>query len=372
MNIVNTGDIYRIYGDALKTYDKLPTGTYTVCFDKMSGFFLSSTKNIHVDEKIYGPHEIKVEKVMRTFDAVERNLGVILSGDKGIGKSICAKLIMQQSIESGKAVVLVNNYFPGIADFLASIEQDAVIVFDEFDKTFKYIRQSDDDEDSGSGGSGVQDEMLTLFDGIHQGKKLFVITCNKYRDLSEYLINRPGRFHYHFRFDYPTSIEIKDYLHDKLSECYWDQIEEVVTFAGKVNLNYDCLRAIAFELNMGVSFPNAIEDLNIIKEDPWESYIVSVILKDGTRLVNKDVTLNLFDDRDETVGFYSDTNGRKDIRIVFNPLDAEFNLEKGVYELSSKNAKTFTYKDGDWKEYSGQCASVILKKKSLPNIHYAV
>ena len=72
------------------------------------------------------------------------------------------------------------------------------------------------------------------------------------------MINRPGRFHYHFRFDYPTADEIEVYLRDKIDEKYYPEIKEVVNFSYKVKLNYDCLRAIAFELNSGEKFSEAI------------------------------------------------------------------------------------------------------------------
>ena len=36
MNVVHSGDTFQIYGDALKTYTKLPAGTYEVCFNKFS------------------------------------------------------------------------------------------------------------------------------------------------------------------------------------------------------------------------------------------------------------------------------------------------------------------------------------------------
>ena len=55
------------------------------------------------------------------------------------------------------------------------------------------------------------------------GKKLFLITCNEIRKLNDYLINRLSRFHYHFRFDYPSYKEIWEYLHDKLEEKYYPE-----------------------------------------------------------------------------------------------------------------------------------------------------
>ena len=130
-----------------------------------------------------------------------------------------------------------------------------MVLFDEFDKTFC---------NNDNNGISPQTLMLSLFDGISVGKKLFLITCNGIRKLNDYLINRPGRFHYHFRFDYPSYEEIQEYLQDKLEEKYYGEIEGVVAFSRKVNLNYDCLRAIAYEISNGQTFKEAIKDLNIV------------------------------------------------------------------------------------------------------------
>ena len=67
MNVVNTNNIYRIYNDSLKTYPKLPARAYQVNFDKQSGFYLSGYDEISIDEKIYGVHPEKVNKVLNSF-----------------------------------------------------------------------------------------------------------------------------------------------------------------------------------------------------------------------------------------------------------------------------------------------------------------
>ena len=89
-------------------------------------------------------------------------------------------------------VIIVDTYIPGLANFIEEIEQEVMVMFDEFDKTFGGVNKSD-------GMADPQTELLTLFDGLAQGKKLYVITCNNLNTLSDYLVNRPGRFHYHFR-----------------------------------------------------------------------------------------------------------------------------------------------------------------------------
>ena len=103
-----------------------------------------------------------------------------------------------------------------------------------------------------------------MFDGTAVSfRRLYIITCNDIYDLSNLLLNRPGRFHFHFRFKAPDKDEIVYYMKDKLDPAYYNEIDNVLNFAVKVPLNYDCLRAIAIELNTGETFSDIIDDLNI-------------------------------------------------------------------------------------------------------------
>lgn len=144
MKIVNTGIKYQIYDDSLRTFDSLPAATYCVRFSKLSGFYLESRPNMQVNETVYGPHESKVEKVIASYNAFTRSLGVILSGAKGIGKSMFARLLSTRAISAGLPVLIVDEAIPGIASYLESIDQEVMILFDEFDKTFAH--PSDDDK----------------------------------------------------------------------------------------------------------------------------------------------------------------------------------------------------------------------------------
>lgn len=86
MKAIKIGNRYEIYDNSLRTYDSLPAKVYTVCFDQMTGFYLNEHTDFNINEKIYGVHLAKVDKVITSFGKFERSLGVILSGDKGIGK----------------------------------------------------------------------------------------------------------------------------------------------------------------------------------------------------------------------------------------------------------------------------------------------
>ena len=325
MRVINTGNRYQIHDSSMRTFDILPTQTYNVCFSKQQGWFLPKyTDDISVTEKIYGVHINKVNKVLSAFSAFERNLGVILSGDKGIGKSLFSKILANQALLSGYPLLIVNTYIPGIADFIDSIDQECVVLFDEFDKTFA----------SCSGGPDPQAEMLTLFDGISQGKKLFVITCNQLNRLNDFLINRPGRFHYHFRFEYPSERETREYLQDKLSPEYWDEIEPVVAFSRKVNLNYDCLRAIAFELNAGDKFSDAIKDMNILNTEDYY-YIVKLYFENGYVMTRKNTCLDLFDD--ELSFNLKDAKGRNIVKAKFSGHDCKYDIYKHTNIVNAEN-----------------------------------
>ena len=326
MKIIKTGTTYKVYGEDLVVLDNLPAQVYKIGFGQFTGFFLEKQSDLEIKENtIYGVHEQKANKVLNRFQKVSKNLGVILSGDKGIGKSLFARILANKAIEHGIPVVLVDKYIPGIGDFINEIQNEIMVLFDEFDKTFKI-----DDDDP-------QAQMLSLFDGISNGKKLFVITCNKFSNLNEYLINRPGRFHFHFRFEYPTSDEIRNYLHDKLDSKYYSEIDKVINFSKKTKLNYDCLSAISIELNEGDSFEDAIRDLNIMNDfaSNKNMYNLKVHTKEGVVFSKSNVLLNLFKN-EQLSTWLMDNDGNDNISITFNPQNIYYDETKD-YFIAPKN-----------------------------------
>lgn len=271
MNVVNSGSRFQIYGEDVKTYRELPVGSYEVEFHKMIGFYLTSRPDLMVNEKIYGDHAVRADKVMRSYAHAERNFGIILSGQKGIGKSLFARVLANKAIDADMPVIVVSSYIPGIAGFISSIQQSCVVIFDEFEKTFAKTDEWD-----------PQTEMLSLFDGLDGGKKLFVVTCNDTSSLSSYMLNRPGRFHYHIKISNPTDVEIVEYMQDKLDKEYWNTIEQVVNFSHGVNMTYDFLRAIAFELNQGYSLKETLRDLNITDAESMK-FDITLVLNNGMK-----------------------------------------------------------------------------------------
>ena len=310
MNVVHAGGTYQIYGESLNTYDKLPVRTYEVVFSTMSGFFLTAHNDLIVqEEKIYGSIPMKVEKVLRGFSHTDRNFGVILSGRKGIGKSLFARLLSVRAKDYSLPLIIVSEYVPGIANFLSSIDQEVIVLFDEFEKTF-----AENDE------CNPQEEMLSLFDGIDGGKKLFVITCNEVHKLNSYLINRPGRFHYHFTLGAPDADEIREYLVDKLSVEYHSVIDKIVGFSNHADLTYDILRALAFDINLGYSFEETLADINVGK-DSSNSYSLTIRFVDGEVRTAKVDSFDFTSNRNTYVWLQSPTHpgsSKEILRIGFS------------------------------------------------------
>lgn len=340
MNIVQSGDTFQVFGESLQTYKKLPVGTYEINFSKMMGFYLSTHNDLVVsEEKIYGSTPKKVDKVLKSFSIVDRNFGVILSGKKGIGKSLFARQLAVKAKDYDLPLIIVDAYIPGIANFLSSIEQEVIVLFDEFEKTF-----ANNDEFK------PQEEMLSLFDGIDGGKKLFIVTCNEVRKLNSYLLNRPGRFHYHFILGNPNPDEIKEYMTDKLNPEYHYLIKKLISFSMNVDLTYDVLRAIAFEINNGFSFEETLMDLNISKEESI-SYKISVEFSDGHMRTIPKQYINLYSSDKEYLWFSAPKGGYKtNIRLTFMPSDITVNLDNA--EMILDPSKIDLYVDEDYFEMS--------------------
>ena len=312
MNIIKTGEYYRVFDDGIKVGRKLEAATYEVVFIRNEGFFLKAAKAPDVQgTTVYGRLNERIDKVLRSYRASTRNLGVILSGAKGIGKSLFAKLLSLKVIKEGIPVILVNEYFDGLPQFLASIDQKCMVLFDEFDKNF--FNPSRETEDHTS----VQDSFLTLFDGVYASNKLFVITANSLGRLSEFFVNRPGRFRYHIRFSYPDETEIRQFLSDKLGADAGSEIDEVVKFSTIVPLSYDCLTAIATELAMGESFESSLEILNIVNVTGSHYYSGLVRFESGEEVrVDWVGSRNFFDKTCDSCALQLELNALRGMRFA--------------------------------------------------------
>lgn len=320
---IETGGHVRVYDDAVRTHQIFPLGTYRVHFSSKEGFSLIKIDDLTVgDERVYGGRDRKVAKIFRSYALSERSLGVMLSGDKGIGKSLFLRMVAEAAREQGLPVVVVSEDHDGIVEFLDSLDE-CLIVFDEFEKIFPAGRRG------GSDSGNRQNQFLSLFDGLSAVKRIYCVTVNDVAEISTYLVNRPGRFHYHMRFDYPGPDEVRQYLLDQAPNAHPEEIENVALFSRRARLNYDHLRAIAFELQQPDSlFAEIVEDLNIKSIEP-STYRIEARFPDG-KVWSDEVEMNLFE-RGDVGRTFELRNATRSIFASFTPKDLIFEPDGGIY-----------------------------------------
>lgn len=282
MHFINTGNSFYIFPSTSTAIDTLPVQVYKVCFSKSNGLYLDTVGEPPVlTEKVYGNHAAKISKVMRAFNKMNRSLGVLLSGSKGTGKSLAMKMAMNMAVKEGYPVIIVDESLPGLVSFLNSIEQDVMVVFDEFEKVF------DDEEELPT----TQSDLLPLFDGISTVKQLRMLTVNDTQGMSDFFFNRPGRIHYHFSFDSMDVESYKDYLNDNMhNEAYLSDLDDIAYLSSVFGFSFDIMRAISQELNYADGtepYTVVLRDLNISFSNDMELHgtaDVSITLRDGTIL----------------------------------------------------------------------------------------
>lgn len=311
MKIIHTDNRYSVFEGTMAIYDRLQAEVYAARYSEDIGFYFEDYGEITIDEKkVYGQHIEKLEKVFSTFERMNRNLGVLLSGEKGMGKTLFLKMLAIEALKRGIPVIVVERYYDGISSFMRKIDQPVLVLYDEFEKRFGTENNTCSVNNGFGGGFGIypnnfsqnlgfmfshQSDILELFDGISAGKKMFVLTCNEINTINNYLIDRPGRIHYHFRFTYPTPKDIMEYSRDNIKPEYQDQCQIILNYSFLTKISYDALRAIIFEVNSGISVEEAVKDLNIsrdVRSSP--EFAVSMHFRNKSNSVPQVNTINFF------------------------------------------------------------------------------
>jgi hypothetical protein len=294
MQIIDDGKHLLVYSEPLKSSNKLNAKkNYEVHFEggpNGVGWHLTRSEPFSKPEfKIYGNQISTVDDVLDSFSKSKKSVGVILSGDKGTGKTVFSKLLSYKAHSMGMPTVLVNdNSNPGVANFISRIDTSSVVMFDEFEKKFQDTMQGVNQD--------TQNDLLSLFDGVLGGKNLYVITVNDIINLSPYILNRPGRFMYSIRMNQPTPEDIQAYLTDKLMgslESKQEEIDLITRFSFKVPLSYDILDTLVFQINNGHKFAEVLPSLNLMNFGDMD-YSLTVVFSSGYEYHVPSTDIDLF------------------------------------------------------------------------------
>jgi hypothetical protein len=246
---LKSGNTFKVSSkDALDLHESLPSGTYTVGFDKMNGFFfLEKIEDFEIRGKVYGNHTRNADRILRTFLDRPNSTGVMLTGEKGSGKTLLSKQISIDGFKQGIPTIVINQPWCGetFNAFIQMIDQPTIVVFDEFEKVY-------DRED--------QEKMLTLLDGVYPSKKLFMITCNDKWRVDSHMRNRPGRIYYMIDFKGLDQEFIVEYCEDNLNAK--EHIDTICRIASLFDqFNFDMLKAMVEEMNRYGETPQEVMKL---------------------------------------------------------------------------------------------------------------
>ena len=261
--------------DAINIKTELEPAIYEV-HASMAGYYLTRiSDNFKMPAKIYGDVNTFANRITSTYtDRCSRHLntGVLFSGIKGSGKTLQAKTIANNLVKT-MPVIMVNTGFgpSSLSDFLNSIDTECCVIFDEFEKN--YSTNSEEDKDS----TAVQNGFLTMLDGTADSNKLFIFTCNDLSKVNDYLLNRPGRIFYHFKFDALSEDTLIAYANEKLNNTdYIDDLQIIKTRLDDA-FTFDIMQSIIEESNRFNEAPSKfIKYMNLKSETTERKYNITV------------------------------------------------------------------------------------------------
>ena len=272
-------------------HDDLSNGCYRVMFNMDDGFFLIREENsFTLPHKLYGNTARRADKVFNTFLSRDHSTGVLMSGDKGSGKTLLARMICLKAIEGGYPVIICdgnsNIAHPGFAKFLSDIKTPFVAFFDEFEKNFDRVQE--------------QSSLLSLMDGLSKNKSLFLLTSNNKEAVNPFMLDRPGRIYYYFEYSQLDDEVVKEFCADKGVQD--DEIAIIVKHHKILGLNMDSLVSVIEEMGRySIGFREAVIDMNVgVGKREFRVYTAQISM-DGHR---SDVVENFHFDMVSDIQFY--------------------------------------------------------------------
>jgi hypothetical protein len=349
MKILRQGTNYSLHSADAEFIKGLPLGIYTVIqnpLTKQFSLMMNDISTFEMPTKIYGNCQIICDKVLKRYYERDKNLGVLLNGKKGSGKSLTAKLICN---EAKLPIIILNKAYDegDFVGFISEISQKFILFIDEFEKVY-------DNEH--------QEVLLPLLDGWGRNKILVLMTSNADNRVNYFLKNRPSRIYYKIDFKDLSLDEIGLILNDKLiNKIHIDNAIKACTILGNVNM--DVLNAIIEEINFNDS--SNVNELFFYLN--LESEAISFDFTARHLITNKTTSgiFNDFNPLDINCSFNLDfywggTIKNEDNKDVLDDFDEYYMYNECTNFSIIENGFKFTFKDVEFK----------LKKAQIKQLTY--
>lgn len=233
--------------DTTDNYDKLPVAVYKLLEDQYNRLYLSKVQDSFTfPHKVYGLEEGFIKRVIKTYQNTTGNMGILLNGIKGSGKSVVAQRIAN---ESSLPVIIIPDKYAGTVNFLNDLREDVVILIDEYEKIYP----------------NYDGTILTVMDGVMKSeyRKMFILTTNELH-ISQYMTQRPSRIRYLKTFqDLPREV-IEEVVNDLLQNK--ELKAEFLDFTSTLEIiTIDVLQALIQEVNIHNEPPQAFKSYFNVK-----------------------------------------------------------------------------------------------------------
>lgn len=222
--------------------DKLPPRVFKfVVRETMAGvdYSLEYATSFKEPAKLYGDVTKQVNRIIHSYKQQDKNLGVLLHGVFGTGKSTLAKCIANTALESLElpVIIVTAQSIQHLEYLITNLKQPVMFLVDEFEKMFENIEN--------------QNYLLTLLDGLYISNHLFVFTANDASRINTYFFNRPSRIRYAIEYKSLGLDVCKEILEENFEPEY---VEELLGKLATVNnLSFDVLQEVMTEAK---HFPN--------------------------------------------------------------------------------------------------------------------
>lgn len=241
----------------------LPRAVYKVQEDRFGFYMTKVSEEFTLPQKVYGMERPFIERVKTSWAHTTGNMGILLNGTRGTGKTVTAEILAN---EMNVPVIIINQQFEGsIIDFINELQDDCVIFFDEYDKTFEKHSST----------------LLTVMDGVLKTdiRIMFLLTTND-DHLNDNMYQRPSRIRYIKTFGNMEPEVVMQIVNDLLQHKHL--AGETVKFISELSIiTMDLVKSIIQEVNIHNESPYVFGEIfNITSNE--RSYKVTQIKEDKT------------------------------------------------------------------------------------------